>query len=198
MYSSRTLKLKFIIAQNWISVDSVVRRRANIMRESAQRQLRGLDSAPRSAALKHQAAIARFRQIRSRNQLLCPRQPLRHRIAQHYNHVSHVNCFAASPINFLFPAALPAWRHISTMFTTAGTCSGSDHSKNDAIPATESWDHHQRRHQRDERCPARRSRLLRSTPPHQNCQLLRQRQVRIRRLRHEQRASVMYMLVPSY
>src|SRR5439155_9819543 len=91
-------EFQFIIAQNWIPVDSVVRRRANIMRESAQRQLRGLDAAAHDRPpLEHQAAIARFRQIRSRNQAIVP-GPSHHDIEW----LSHYNPYSPSQIHWMF------------------------------------------------------------------------------------------------
>src|SRR5260370_39820090 len=65
-----------MIAQDRISVNSVVRRRANVRRESAQRQLRGLHaSAHDRAAFQHHTAIARFRQIGRRNQTVVSGAP---------------------------------------------------------------------------------------------------------------------------
>src|SRR6266571_1255204 len=64
-------ELQLIVAQEWISMDSVVRRGANVMRESAQRQLRGFDTSSHDwAAFQHHAAIPRFREVRRRDQAI--------------------------------------------------------------------------------------------------------------------------------
>ena len=66
-------ELDLVVAQNRVSVNSVVRRRANVMRESAQSQVRGLHSAANGRpAFEHQAPIPCFRQVSSRNQTVVP------------------------------------------------------------------------------------------------------------------------------
>src|SRR5580704_5709347 len=66
-------ELKLIVAQNRVSVNPVVRRRAHVVRESAQRQVRGFDPTTHSGSpFKHQAAITCFRQVSSRNQTVVP------------------------------------------------------------------------------------------------------------------------------
>ena len=57
-------ELQLIVAQEWISVDSIVRRRTDVMRESPQSQLRRLDaSADDGPPFEHHAAVARLRQV---------------------------------------------------------------------------------------------------------------------------------------
>src|SRR5713226_1780009 len=67
-------ELEFVVAQDRVSMDSVVRRRTNVVCKSAQSQVRGLHSAADGRpAFQHQAAIACLSQIRCRDQAVVSR-----------------------------------------------------------------------------------------------------------------------------